>query len=441
MLANIISAQLMKWIVLGIVILMYAVVIITPQKKAHSTLVAAALVILLGAISAQRAFIGDAEGSSFVSWSILMIYVGSLAIAELFIYSRVPARIADEIVNRTAYPGIAIIVILIITGLISALVENVATVLLMAPIALSLSKKINIKPTYFIVGLAVMSNLQGTATLIGDPPSMIFASFANVGFNDFFFYLGKPSIFFVIQSGMIAGAIYFAFVFSKTPKEKINVESEKIISLVPTFLLILMIVSLAACSFIFNSGVTLTAGITVLLLGALGVVWYKLAQKKSTKDTISLVKNLDWETILFLIGIFITIGALEHTGVLNDFAMFLSGIIGENVLLGFVLILLVSIVISGFVDNVPYIIAMLPVTALISSGMGIGRELYMFALLVGSCIGGNLTPFGASANIIAVGILKKEGISLSFPGWLKIGVPFTFISTTTAAVVLWLIWR
>jgi Na+/H+ antiporter NhaD/arsenite permease-like protein len=240
---------------------------------------------------------------------------------------------------------------------------------------------------------------------------------------------------------MVAGAIYFDCVFSKTSKEKITVESEKIISIFPTVLLILMIVALAACSFIFNSGVTLTAGLSVLSLGILGVLWYKLAQKKSTQETFTLVKNLDWETILFLIGIFITIGALESTGALTDFAGFLSGIIGGNVLLGFVLLLLVSIVISGFVDNVPYIIAMLPVTTAISSGMGIGRELYMFALLIGSCIGGNLTPFGASANIIAVGILKKEGIRLSFPSWLKVGVPFTLITTTSAALVLWIIWR
>ena len=154
-----------------------------------------------------------------------------------------------------------------------------------------------------------------------------------------------------------------------------------------------------------------------------------------------MVKNLDWETIGFLIGIFIVIGTVSETGLLEDFALFLRGIIGGNKLLGFFVIILVSVIISGFVDNVPYIIVMLPVAATLAQNMGLKSELYMFALLVGSCMGGNLTPFGASANIAAMGILKKQGTLLSFGGWCKIGVPFTLITTAAAALVLWLLWR
>ncbi|GHV83565.1 arsenic transporter [Spirochaetia bacterium] len=359
---------------------------------------------------------------------------------EIF-YSKVPARIADNIVNASPNTGIAIVIILIITGLISAFVENVATVLVMAPIALSLCKKINMKPTYFMAGLAVMANLQGTATLVGDPPSMIFASFAHYGFNDFIVYAGKPSIFFVIQIGMLAGAAYFYFIFAKNSKTKIDVQKENIISIFPTILLILMIIFLAACSFIFNSGVTLTAGLSVLALGAAGILWYALVRKENAAAVKKLIFGLDWETILFLIGIFIVIGGLEATGLLVDFANVLEGIIGSNVLLGFVIIIFVSIIISGFVDNVPYIIAMLPVAATLTVNLGIRQELFLFALLVGSCLGGNLTPFGASANIVAVGILKKEGCPLSFAGWLKIGVSFTFITTAAAALFLWFVWK
>jgi Na+/H+ antiporter NhaD/arsenite permease-like protein len=202
-----------------------------------------------------------------------------------------------------------------------------------------------------------------------------------------------------------------------------------------------MIVGLAACSFIFNSGVTLAAGLLVLILGIAGVLWYAFVRKESAARVKKLVAGLDWETILFLVGIFIVIGALSETGLLKDFAGFLSGVTRGNVLLGFIIILVVSIIISGFVDNVPYIIAMLPVTAVLAGDLGIKPELYMFALLVGSCLGGNLTPFGASANIVAVGILKKEGIQMNFGGWLKIGVPFTLITTAAAAAFLWFVWR
>jgi Na+/H+ antiporter NhaD/arsenite permease-like protein len=243
---------------------------------------------------------------------------------------------------------------------------------------------------------------------------------------------------------MIAGAIFFYFIFAKVATKKITVEPEPIISIVPSILLLLMIAGLAVCSFILNSGVTLASGLLVLILGIVSVVWYGTrftTAKQNSAQVKNLIFGLDWETILFLIGIFIVIGALSETGLLGSFALFLSNATGGNVLLGFVIIFLVSIIISGFVDNVPYIIAMLPVISVMAADLGMAKELYMFALLIGSCLGGNLTPFGASANIVAVGILKKEGIQLNFWGWLKIGVPFTFITTTAAALFLWFIWR
>jgi Na+/H+ antiporter NhaD/arsenite permease-like protein len=414
---------------------MYIAVIVFPSKKAFISLGAAAVTLICGIVPPQQAFF------EFINWSVLLIYIGSLAIAELFIYSRVPVRIADTIVNAAPNTGIAIVIILIITGLISAFVENVATVLVMAPIALALSKKLDIKPTYFMVGLAVMANLQGTATLVGDPPSMIFASYANYGFNDFFFYHGKFSIFFVIQVGMLAGALYFFFVFARDSKQKLEVEREPVLSLVPSILLILMIGGLACCSFFLDEGLSIEAGVFVFALGLAGVAWYRWVRKESAKNTWTLVKGLDWETILFLIGIFVVIGGLGETGILLDFAGVLSGLTGSNVLLGFIVILLVSIIISGFVDNVPYIIAMLPVIGEMARVLGLVPELYLFALLVGSCLGGNLTCFGASANIVAVGILKKENIILNFPGWLKIGLPFTLITTAAASLFLWVVWR
>lgn len=424
----------MKWIVLAIAALMYGVVVAFPHKKAWATLGAAAAVILLQVVTPAHAF------GTLVNWNVLMIYVGSLAIAELFIYSRVPARIADNIVAATPNIGLAIVAILMMTGIISAFVENVATVLVMAPIALALSRKLKMNPTYFMVGLAVMANLQGTATLVGDPPSMIFASFANYGFNDFFVYQGRLSIFFIVQVGMLAGAVFFYAYFAKNGGQKVDIEREPIVSLVPTALLVLMIIGLAISSF-FHTGISIWSGLTVMILGVAGLLWYRFVRKESTADTLKMIKGLDWETIVFLIGIFIVIGAIAETGLLEEFAIFLSTLVGSNVLLGFVVILAVSVVISGFVDNVPYIIAMLPVASTLAVNMGLKPELYMFALLVGSCLGGNLTPFGASANIVAMGILKKNGSPMNFSGWLKIGGPFTLITTAAASAFLWLVWR
>ena len=437
----------LKWIVLGTAVLMYLLVILFQEKKVLITSAAVAVLIVLGMIFPGEIFTQAAGGrisvlthsfGELVNWNILMIYVGSMTIASLFIYSKVPARIADGIVSRSPSTGIAVILILAMTGIISIFVENVATVLVMAPIAMALSKKLKLNPVPFMIGLALMSNLEGTATLVGDPPSMIFASYAGYNFNDFFIHQGKLSIFFIIQAGMAAGCIFFYFIFGKV-REKSSVEKEDVISWVPLGLLLLMIFGLAAISFM-SSELGYASGTLVVALGAAGLVWYRFFQKKNGKEVLKLVKELDWEKIFFLIGIFIVVGAVSETGLLQEFADFLARITGGSKLAGFILILAFSVLISGFVDNVPYIIVMLPVAGALAAAMGIQKELYMFALLVGSCLGGNLTPFGASANIVAMGILRKDGHPIEFTGFLKISAPFTLITTAAAAALLWLIW-
>ena len=436
----------LKWIVLALAVAMYALVIAKQDKKVIFTSVAALLVIGLG-IAFPGAIFTSGNGrfyalthafSSLVNWNILMIYVGSMTIAALFLYSKVPAKIADFLVKVSPSTGLAIVLILAMTGIISIFVENVATVLVMAPIALSLCKKLKMNPTMFMVGLAVMSNLEGTATLVGDPPSMIFASYAGYTFNDFFVHAGRLSIFFVVQSGLLAGCIFFYAVFARL-KEKTEVEGEPVISVVPAILLLGLIFGLAAISFIPNEVPFLSGGF-VMVLGLAGILWYVFSQKKSGIETWELIKGLDWETIAFLIGIFVVVGAISETGLLKDFADFLAKLTGGNKLAGFILILAVSIFISGFVDNVPYIIVMLPVAGNMAESMGINRELFLFALLIGSCLGGNLPPFGASANVVAMGIVKKEGHPMSFAKWLKLGGTFTLITTAAAAIVLWLLW-
>jgi Na+/H+ antiporter NhaD/arsenite permease-like protein len=421
----------MKWIVLVAAVLMYGFIIVFPERKSWASMGAAVLMLIIKALT-------PIEALEQINWTVLMIFVGSLVLADLFIYSRVPAAIADTIVFHSPSEGFAIVAVLIMTGIISAFVENVATVLVMAPIALAFCQKLKLSPKMFMVGLAVMANLQGTATLVGDPPSMIFADYSGFNFNNFFFYQGRPSIFFAVQIGMIAGAIFFYCFFAKAGKEKAQIEKEKIVSVVPSILLILMIVGLAAFSFIFD-GLTLSSGILVMVLGVIGFLWF--APREGIAKSWEMTKGLDWDTVLFLVGIFVVIGAVAETGLLEEFAVFLSHIVGSNVLLGFILIIAVSIFISGFVDNVPYIIAMLPVAATLARELSLKPELYMFALLIGSCLGGNLTPFGASANVVAVGILRKQDVSMNFGQWLKIGVPFTLITTAASAIFLWLVWR
>ena len=445
----------LKYIILGIAVLMYVLVIAFQEKKVWFTSIAAAAVILLGIILPGQIFPieGVANSSALylrsyalthsigeiINWNVILIYLGSMTIAALFLYSNVPARIADSIINSSKNTGFAIVLILAMTGIISIFVENVATVLVMAPIALALCKKLKMNPTYFMIGLAVMSNLEGTATLVGDPPSMIFAAYAGYNFNDFFVHAGKLSIFFIIQAGLLVGCVYFYCFFAKIGKEKIQVEKTNVISWVPFVILLVMIFGLATVSFI-PVELPYLSGLLVLALGIISLLWFHFSQKKTMKDVWELVKGLDWETIFFLLGIFVVVGAIQEIGLLEDFALLLAKMCGGSELLAYIVILAVSVIISGFVDNVPYIIAMLPVAGSMAVTMGIDKELLMFALLIGSCLGGNLTPFGASANVVSMGIVKKEGYPMKFSGWLKVAVPFTVLTTGVAALVLWLLW-
>ncbi|MEN6500053.1 MAG: SLC13 family permease [Rectinema sp.] len=425
----------MNTFVLIVLVLMYAGIIASPSRKAWISTGAAAVLMVGGAVTPRHAF------GALVNWNILCIYLGSLVLAELFIYSRVPAFIAERIVKRSPSIGVAVTIILLLAGLVSAFVENVATVLLVAPIMIELAKKGKSNLAPLMIGLAVMANLQGTATLIGDPPSMIFANYAGYSFNDFFFNFGKPSIFFAIQIGAVVGAIYFFFHFRSMQSDVRTLPPERIVSWVPFLLLLAMIGGLALFSALSaTGGIHSASGIFVLSLAVLGFVWLAWIRKEP-KEALNFIRHLDWGTLVFLVGIFIVVGTLSESGVLEALSERLASWVGGNLFLGFVLIVGISVLISGFVDNVPYIAAMLPVAGGLAKAMQVSPELLMFGLLIGSCLGGNLTPFGASANIVAVSLSEKQGSKVNFWYWLKIAGPFTILTTVAASAFIWFVWR
>ncbi|MCK7480269.1 MAG: SLC13 family permease [Candidatus Moduliflexus flocculans] len=201
-----------------------------------------------------------------------------------------------------------------------------------------------------------------------------------------------------------------------------------------------MIAGLALISFLSGEGLHATSGILCLALGLAGLLWFVSIRKEPLSEARDLVKRLDWETIFFLIGVFIVVGAIGDAGILDDLALWLNAVIAGRAALGFVAIVAISVLISGFVDNVPYIIAMLPVAGKMASAAGMPDEVLMFGLLIGSCLGGNLTPFGASANVVAVSLVKKAGRHVSFFEWVRIAGPFTVLTTIASALFVWLVW-
>lgn len=410
--------------------LAYILFIFLPAKRMLVAVSSSALLILTQAISLKDAFLA-------VNWNVMGIFVGTLVLADVFMQSRVPAYLAELIVDRARNTVWAILFICLMTGFISAFMENVATVLIVAPIAFSLAKKLKINPTNMMIAIAVSSNLQGAATLIGDPPSMLLAGFAKMSFADFFFYQGKPSIFFAVELGALVSFFVLYYVFRGHKEKTALIPVEKVKSWIPAVILTTLVVSLAVSSF-FDKGFSYTAGSLCMMAGLLSIFWEKFMYRGSI---IKGLKLLDWETTFFLIGIFILVGSLTLTGWIEVISGFFSNLVGERIFLGYALIVFLSVALSAFIDNVPFLAAMLPVAVSMSDKLQLNPSLFLFGLLIGASLGGNITPIGASANVVACGLLKKEGYPVGFKQFFKIGFPFTIAAVTAACLFIWFVWQ
>lgn len=417
-------------VVLTVFLLAYASFIFLPRRRTLAALAGAIIIIGSRSISPLEAFWA-------VNWNVMGIFLGTLILADIFMESRVPAYLAEIIVDKAKNTCWAILLICLMTGFISAFVENVATVLIVAPVALALAKKLKINPMNMMIGIAISSNLQGTATLIGDPPSMLLGGFARMNFMDFFFYKGKPSIFFAVETGALISFWILYYIFRKHREKAAIIPVEKVRSWVPASLLAGLIVILALSSF-FDTGFSCMAGIICMVFGLIAMLWEKLANKTSVAKGL---KKLDWDTTLFLMGVFVLVGSITATGWIDRLADLLSGMTGENIFVGYTVIVFLSVFLSAFIDNVPYLAAMLPVAVSMSDKLHINPSLFLFGLLIGASIGGNITPIGASANIVACSLLKKEGYEVKFMDFVKIGLPFTLAAVGAAYIFIWLVWK
>lgn len=404
--------------------------IVLPKHKAVISLAGVAGLIGLGVLTFESAF-------REIHWNVMGLFVGTLFLAELFMHSRVPAVIAEWLVDNAKTVRMALVAIFLLTSILSMFVENVAVVLLVAPVALSLCDKLKISPVQPLLLLAMFSNLQGTATLIGDPPSMILGSYMKMGFNDFFVYQGKLSIFFVVQIGATSTLGLAFWLFREQKESAALIKIEKVKSWVPSFLLCLLIVILALSSSVDKDS-TWLAGTTAMILGVMGLVWHHFSPHG--ESSLSLMKSLDWETALFLLGLFILVGGLRHEGWMDSLALWIINHVPSNLLLMYLFIITISLLISAFVDNVPYLLAMIPVVQHIAESKEMPLPLLAFGLLVGACLGGNITPIGASANIVAVSFLEKNGYKVTFSSFVAKGLLFTAFAVIPASIVLWSIW-
>lgn len=376
------------------------------------------------------------EAVASININVLGVFLGTMILSSLFIYSGVPAYLACLMVNKSKSVAMALLLVCGLSGFISSFTENVATVFIVAPIALEIARRINTNPVPLLIGVALSANLQGTATMIGDSPSIILAMQSGMNFNDFFWMKARPGIFFAVELGAAGAFLFLWSVFRRYRNRPQRMELVRPRSWVPAVLMSLMVLTLVLSSFLQAKPVYSVAFIC-LSWAAVGIIWHESRHR----EAISLLKNLDWQTFFFLIAIFILVSSLTSNGVINDIAGWISLLSRGNAVFAYVFIVLLSVLLSAFVDNIPYTIAMIPVAKMVASGFGMSMYPFLFGLLIGTCLGGNITPVGASCNVVTVGILRKEGYKVKFSEFVRLGLPLTFIAVTVGALFVWIVWR
>ena len=428
--------------------LIYILMLALPQQRPFVALGGAAAFLLLGQLGVYDFTLTDAARA--VDLNVLLMMAGTMGTVSLFIASKMPARLAEQLIVRVPNVKWAVCMLALFAGFISAFVDNVATVLMVAPVGLAIARKLKISPVPVLISIAVSSNLQGAATLVGDTTSILLGGFAGMNFFDFFWMKGRPGIFFGVELGALASLGVLLFLFRKqTQPIAAKVETE-VEDDVPAALMLLTVGLLIVASFlpcpaggVLRALYDLRSGIVCLSLCLFGVGRACL-RSKSAKPLVQTAKELDCDTLLLLFGLFILIEGISRAGVIDAAAQLFYRLSGNDPFRLYTLLVFVSVALSAFIDNIPYVAAMLPVVqsiaAMMNGGAGFPPELFYFGLLTGATLGGNLTPIGASANIAAIGILRKNGETVRTKDFLRIGIPFTLAAVLTGCGCLWLVW-
>ncbi|MBQ3357126.1 MAG: arsenic transporter [Oscillospiraceae bacterium] len=417
----------------------YVLMIALPKVRHWVAAASAVFFLVWGGISSDGGLLAalkDAAGA--VNWNVLMMLFGTMGTVFFFIESKMPDVMAEKLLRIAPNTMWAVVFISLFSGFISAFMDNVATVLMIAPIGLAVAKQLKISPVDMLICISVSSNLQGAATLVGDTTSIMLGGYADMNFLDFFVFQGRMSVFWAVEFGALATVPVIMLIFRKQ-RQKVNIAvSSKVEDVVPSILLTLNIVLLIVASFLPNMPETIN-GIICLAVFAVTAV-YSLIRSRGFSKIAASFRDIDYRTLLLLASLFIIIAGVEKAGVLDLLAEKMVLLGGGNLFVIYTIIVWVSVLLSAFIDNIPYVATMLPVVQSIALSMGVAPYVLYFGLLTGATLGGNITPIGASANIAAIGILRKNGYEVKNRQFFRIGLPFTLVAVLTGYLYIWFVW-
>lgn len=395
------------------------------------------IIALLGAtILIFSGILDEKQALSYIDFNTIGLLIGMMIIVIIIKHSGLFEYIAVTQAKRVKGNPIAIMIMLaIITAIGSAFLDNVTTIMLVVPVTLVILKILNLDPIPFIIIEILASNIGGTATLIGDPPNLMIGSANNIGFLDFIINLAPPAI---IIFGLLM--IFIKFKYSKhfdSSNERIqelyNINDKTLIKDKSLMIKGLSVLGIVIIGFFVHSTIHINSS-TIAIAGASILL---LITGRPVHDTL---KEIEWETIFFFIGLFVMVGGLEQTGVIHALAEGLVDITNGNYILLVLGVLWVSAFASAFIDNIPFVATMIPLIKTIIETPGVSPMPLWWALALGACLGGNGTMVGASANVIAGGLLKSKGYSISFKRFFKTGFPIMIVSIVISSIYILIIY-
>jgi Na+/H+ antiporter NhaD/arsenite permease-like protein len=411
----------------------YTLIATERVSKVKAALGGAAVVVTLGIVGSQDVFYSHDTG---IDWDVIFLLLGMMVIVGVLRQTGVFEYAAIWATKRAGGSGLRVMILLVlITAVASAFLDNVTTVLLIAPVTLLVCERLDINPVPFLIAEVFASNIGGAATLVGDPPNIIIASRAGLSFNDFLLHM-TPLVIIVMVAFVLVLPILFRGAFAVDPDriaEVMSLNEREAIRNPRLLVKCGAVLAIVFAAFIGHSVIHIEPSIVALLGAGLLIL-------VSGVDRDDYLGSVEWETLLFFIGLFILVGALVKTGVIGDLARLAADVTGGDALTATMLILVVSAVLSGVIDNIPYVATMSPVVADLTATISDPAQAHAlwWALAAGADFGGNLTAVGASANVVMLGIAAREGYPISFWEFSRKGVIVTALTIAITAPYLWL---
>ena len=419
----------MAYTAVVVFLVVYALIVTERIHRTLAALLGAVVVIGLGLISQHEAF-----SEEVVDFNVIFLLTGMMVIANVLGKTGIFQWLAVEAVRRAqGRPYRALVLVSLITAVTSALLDNVTTVVLMAPVTFFIAQRLGMSPVPFLISQILASNIGGTATLIGDPPNIIIGSHFDKDFTDFLAYATAPAV--------VSLALYLAFARwlfrhelarATTALEPDDIErlvaAERKIEDPHLMRIGLAVLGATIVGFLVARPLGLE-GATIALAGAVALVIL------AREDIHEVLRGVEWSTLLFFIGLFIVVGAVVKSGIISDLAKQAIALTGGRDDLLMLLVLWMSAVLSAIVDNIPYTITMIPLVE--ELGRSVDVEPIIWALLLGADLGGNATIVGASANVVVSSMSEARGHPIRFISYLRYGIPATLLTMLVSTVYLW----